>query len=101
MGSSHQYTCKGCGYKAQVSGGRDIGMLAVVRTMFCNGCRELVDVLIGQCGLDGPTGDPDYDQDLGRCPECQGEDVVVWVDGDPCPRCKGTMAMGENFILWD
>jgi hypothetical protein len=48
MGTSYQYTCESCGYEAQVSGGRDIGMMAVVRTMFCRSCRELVDVLIGQ-----------------------------------------------------
>jgi len=98
---SYQYTCEGCGYEAQVSGGRDVGMMAVVRTMFCRGCRELVDVLIGQCGLDGPTGDADYDKALGICPECRGDDVVVWKDGRPCPRCEGRMVKGEDFILWD
>jgi hypothetical protein len=101
MGMSYQYTCEGCGYEAQVSGGRDVGMMAVVRTMFCRGCRELVDVLIGQCGLDGPTGDADYDKALGICPECRGDDVVVWKDGRPCPRCEGRMVKGEDFILWD
>ncbi len=101
MGTSYQYTCENCGYEAQVSGGRDFGMVAVVRTMFCRGCRELVDVLIGQYGLDGPSGDPDYDKDLGICRECQGADVVVWVDGDPCPRCEGRMSSGQGATLWD
>ena len=47
MGTCYQFRCESCGYDAQVSGGRDIGMQAVVRTMFCRGCCELVDVLIG------------------------------------------------------
>ena len=101
MGTCYRYSCESCGYEAQVSGGRDIGMLAVVRTMFCRGCRELVDVLIGQRGLDGPTGDPDYDKDLGICPECRRKDLVVWEEGSPCPRCEGNMARGEGSILWD
>ena len=101
MGTCYRYSCENCGYEAQVSGGRDIGMQAVVRTMFCRGCRELVDVLIGKFGMDGPTGDADSDRDLGMCPECRGADVVVWVDGNPCPRCKGRMVRGEDFIMWD
>ena len=101
MGKSYLFTCESCGYEAQASGRRDVGMMAVVRTMFCRGCRNLVDVLIGQCGVDGPTGDPDYDKDLGRCPECSSAEVIVWVSGDPCPRFKGMMSIGEDFILWD
>ena len=101
MGTSYLYTCGSCGYEAQVSGGRDIGMMAVVRTMFCRSCCELVDVLIGQCGLDGPTGDPEYDKDLGTCPECRGAEVVAWVNGDPCPKCDGKMVKGDGIILWD
>jgi hypothetical protein len=101
MGTQYQYTCESCTYGARVSGGRDMGMLAVVRTMFCRGCSELVDVLIGQCGLDGPTGDRDYDKDLGICRECHGKDLVVWVDGAPCPRCDGRMVIGEDVLMWD
>jgi hypothetical protein len=51
-----------------VSGGRDVGMVAVVRTMTCNDCKEVVDVLIGRYGESGPIGDPDYDADLNIFP---------------------------------
>jgi hypothetical protein len=33
MGTSYRYTCGGCGYEAQASGGRDVGGMAVVQTM--------------------------------------------------------------------
>jgi hypothetical protein len=42
-------------------------MVAVVQTMVCDSCSELVDVLIGRSGEEGPTGDPDYDKKLGVC----------------------------------
>ena len=79
MGSWIEFTCENCGYRAEVSGGKDYGMVAVVQTMICRSCGQLVDMqLIGRCGSDGPTGDPDYDKDLGVCPECRGNDVSVW-----------------------
>ena len=101
MGTSYTFVCSDCGYDAQASGGRDVGMVAVVRTMVCRTCEEVVDVLIGQCGLDGPTGDPEYDKDLGVCPECGGKDMVVWGRARPCPKCAGKMKRGEGTILWD
>jgi hypothetical protein len=68
MGTAYNFTCTECGYSAMVSGGRDVGMVAVVRTMTCNDCKEVVDVLIGRYGESGPIGDPDYDADLNIFP---------------------------------
>ncbi len=68
MGTAYNFTCTKCGYSAKASGGRAVGMVAVVRTMTCNDCKEVVDVLIGRYGENGPTGDPDYDADLNICP---------------------------------
>lgn len=48
-------------------------MIAVVETMTCQGCKEVVDVLIGQTGREGPTGDSDYDKDLLVCPRCRSK----------------------------
>ena len=88
-------------YRAEVSGGKDYGMVAVVQTMVCNSCSELVDVLIGRAGTEGPTGDPDYDKDLGVCPQCRGKDLVVWDKSMPCPKCEGRMTKGQSTSLWD
>jgi len=101
MGRCFEFTCEKCGYSAEVSGGKDRGMVAVVQTMICNSCNDLVDVLIGQCEDEGPTGEPDYDKDLGICPKCRGKDVVAWERSGPCPKCDGRMIEGDATVLWD
>jgi hypothetical protein len=101
MGALYEFTCAKCGYSANVSGGRDVGMDAVVRTMICEDCLDLVDVLIGRWGKDGPTGDPEYDKALGRCPACEGRRLEVWKKGRPCPGCSEAMAKGRDIMLWD
>jgi hypothetical protein len=101
MGSQSEFTCEKCGYQAEVSGRKDFGMVAVVQTMICESCCQLVDVLIGRSGEEGPTGDADYDRDLGVCPECRGNQVSAWSTSRPCPKCEGRMIEGEMTCLWD
>jgi len=101
MGISYDYTCNRCGYDVLVSGGKDCGMLAVVETRVCQNCKSVVDVRIGSRGEEGPTGDPEFDEDLGKCPECGSSKVTVWPRHRPCPRCKGRMYKGDGLMLWD
>ena len=102
MGSLFDFICRSCGYNASVCGGRDFGFVAVVQTMTCSTCRELVDVLIGREGKDGPTGDPEFDADIGRCPECNGDQVVPWPTTRPCPKCDGQVDKNASLThLWD
>ncbi len=102
MGSIYRFRCPGCDYMAEVSGGRDAGMVAVVKTMTCLNCKELVDVLIGRYGEAGPTGDPEYDKDLNICPRCGGHNIRPWPRYYPCPRCKEYMIKEHGIIcLWD
>ena len=101
MGSQFEFTCGGCGYRAEVAGGKDAGMMAVLQTMTCHDCKDLVDVLIGQYGEDGPIGDPELDKRLGSCPRCGGKKVVPWDELRPCPRCDSKMTQGELIIMWD
>ena len=101
MGSKSDFTCSGCGYTTTVCGGRDCGMLAVLKTMACDNCRELVDVLIGKCGEDGLTGDPELDANIGQCPICKGNQVSTWTPSMPCPKCAGSMNDRGVRILWD
>ena len=101
MGTWFAFTCPGCGYRAEASGGRDIGMLAVVQTSTCGSCRELVDVVIGYYGQDGPTGDPEQDRELGRCPDCGSAAVIPWPERQPCPKCGNAMEQGGLIALWD
>jgi len=103
MGTSYDFKCKACGYKTHVCGGQSVGFVAVVHTMTCKDCRELVDVLTGREMQVGPTGDPDYDEQLGRCPECDGRDVAKWTAPGPCPKCGETMDQDEGgcVAMWD
>lgn len=101
MGTTHEYTCKRCGYAAHVSGGKDCGMLAVVETRVCRDCRSVVDVLIGCRGQDGPTGDPEYDKDMDKCPECGSSELGTWPRYRPCPKCGLRMSKGKRYSLWD
>jgi hypothetical protein len=102
VGSHYEFTCAGCGYTAEVSGGRDVGMFAVVRTMTCSQCKILVDVLIGRAGKDGPTGDPVFDKDLNLCPECKSSAVRPWSNRRFCPRCRKKMTKDlKSEIDWD
>jgi len=76
-------------------------MVAVVRTMVCADCEELVDVLIGRHGKEGATGDPEYDRVLWICPECHGRKVVAWGASKTCPKCNEPMTKGQMTVLWD
>ena len=101
MGIWFEFTCEKCGYCVEVSGGKDFGMVAVVETMICRSCRELVDVIIGRYGKEGPTGDKDYDKNLGICPKCGGKELTVWKEQRPCPKCGGRMIKCRPTALWD
>lgn len=101
MGACYQFTCPGCGYSAEVSGGRGVGMDSVVQTMVCQDCHALVDVLIGRYGKDGPTGDPDYDKAMGQCPLCEKLHLTAWMNGGACPKCSQAMTQGPLTTLWD
>ena len=102
MGQSFVFNCNKCDYETSVSGGRDCGMLAVVQTMVCESCKELVDVLIGSEGQDDrKTGDKETDSRMGLCPKCKGKNVSIWEEPFPCPKCKGKMTKGRLELLWD
>lgn len=102
MGTSFEFRCSECEYATTVSGGRDVGMLAVVKTQMCLDCEEIVDVRIGSYGRDGPTGDPELDKDLDICPECKGRNLRPWPARHPCPQCGGKMIKdADTVLMWD
>jgi uncharacterized paraquat-inducible protein A len=103
MGTRYGFRCPECGYFATVSGGLDFGMVAVVRTMVCDDCKEVVDVLVGKYGEEGPTGDLRYDKDLKVCPNCHRRRVRPWSANRNCPRCAASMKLAHDSpkVLWD
>lgn len=97
MGQQSEFACPSCGYSALVEGGKGYGFIAEVETM---DCKELVDVLVG---LHSDMWKPEDEKDIGRCPNCNGNNVVVWdTASKPCPRCGGMMEKtGRQGPLWD
>jgi len=83
-------------------GMRSVGMHAVLTTRVCKDCDEVVSVLIGFCGQDGPCGHAEHDKDLNVCPICHGTNLKHWSTHRTCPKCKGKMREDpESFICWD
>ena len=101
MGTKFLFICDACGYKTELSGGKDCGFVAVVQTMTCHDCNELEDVLIGAYGKEGKTEDIEMNKALGICPKCKGSNVVQWDKRKSCPKCDGKMIRGEAVALWD
>jgi hypothetical protein len=101
MGTSYLFKCNKCSYEAELSDGKDYGFVAVIETMKCNDCEEMVEVLIGARGEEGKTGDPEMDKILGLCPKCKGSNVAKWDQRRSCPKCDGKMQKGKETMLWD
>ena len=101
MGTSYLFKCHNCSYQANLSDGRDYGFVAVIETMTCSDCEEMVEVLIGAYGEEGKTGDPEMDEKLGLCPKCKSSKVTKWDERRSCPKCGGKMQKGGETMLWD
>jgi DNA-directed RNA polymerase subunit RPC12/RpoP len=101
MGTTYLFQCRGCGYRAEVAGGRDYGRMAVFETSVCARCKRLVDVYVGTPEGQGPLPDPDAADEIGRCPRCESGRVTPWGEDHPCPRCGAEMKRGETTALWD
>jgi len=47
LGQLFEFSCKECGYQAEVSGGEDAGWLIFTQTMTCLDFKHLADVVVG------------------------------------------------------
>ena len=101
MGAKYLFKCPKCEYQATVSGGKDRGTFITVRTMVCNTCNELVDVIIGAHRQEGKIVDVEFYKLFGHCPQCKESDVNKWDESLPCPKCEEHM-LKERFVYdWD
>lgn len=98
MGSTYNYTCTGCGYSANVSGGRDVGFVVKIQTRFCTTCDELVD-----CVTEIWAGDGEIERSvvIGACHKCKTQVTQDWNEGDPCPRCNAEFGAPSLYCDWD
>ncbi|MEO2004981.1 MAG: hypothetical protein ABGY41_12890 [Candidatus Poribacteria bacterium] len=101
MGSPTIYTCKKCEYTATVSGGWDVGFIAIIATMHCQDCDELFDVSIGFTPGASAQQVEEARKETWECPQCKTGGLERWYDGYPCPRCEGEMDKQESGLMWD
>lgn len=104
MGSTYHFRCQRCDYKAEVSGGDDIGFFVKTRTVYCPTCRELRDISVDYWCKDLMTASDLAglnDDDLGRCWHCGSRELVNWSASDPCPRCSGSVKNEGLALDWD
>jgi hypothetical protein len=98
MGANYLFTCKSCGYSADVSGGPDVGMLAATRTVSCSECQELYDVVVSENAWDDELKQNRIEP---RCPTSKKHSVTLWEHPSPCPKCGKKMKRGKMSRLWD
>ena len=65
-------------------------------TMACDGCHQVVDVLVGK--RTGP--DKEFAPVSARCPNCRGDRVIPW-ESRLCPKCGSAMVDGGVTVMWD
>jgi hypothetical protein len=95
MGEIYSFKCSNCSLNAEVSGGADCGMISETETVFCKKCEKLIDIETGTHESSNPEKiDP-------KCPNCYGEDFIVWKNGDPCPICGSPLIKGDLLMHWD
>lgn len=98
MGVRHWFLCPDCGYRALISGGDDCGFFVATRTVVCDRCIEVIDVI----GSETPWAPDTLASYCAlRCPSCDGL-VHSWHD-QACPRCGGRMELeaGKAPLRWD
>lgn len=98
MGTRCRFVCPACGYATVVSGGDDCGFFVATRTVVCNRCEEVMDVVGSETPWDaGSTASYCFL----RCPSCDGG-VRAW-HGRACPRCGKGMELDPDgpVIQWD
>lgn len=81
------FHCAACGYAAQVSGGADMLFAGYTRTMACEACHTLHDVLVS---------DHFSPKREVRCPACRSRRLRAWDHPAPCPKCGGAMAVDPD-----
>jgi hypothetical protein len=99
MGTIFQFSCPNCGYKAEVSGGKDFGFTAATNTILCKNCKKLYDVVTSKESWKACEDDwlpPAY-----QCPKSKRHEVELWFHPGACPKCSLTLVREDEILLWD
>ncbi len=97
MGMLRPYKCGSCGYRAEVSGGDDAGMVVTTTTISCGVCRKLYDVVVRRVDESEPVPKEP------KCPQSATHPVSIWKDEGPCPQCGEPLGLDPDGLvtLWD
>ena len=100
MGQSYYFECPSCNYSVTASDGVDCGFVAVVQSMICTDCTEVVDVLIGERGKVFARDICTQEDKFYICPKCKKDHLSEW-ENKECPKCGQIMENEGLGILWD
>lgn len=101
MGCCHTFTCTECSLSWEVggSGGIDYGMTSAYITLSCANCMRVSDARVRMSPSQmGKVTRATLDR-LPVCAVCGSDQVCVWQDGEPCPRCSGGVLRDQNSML--
>ena len=89
--------CNSCNHTKETSRGPSRTMLAGFEPMVCQSCEDVVHVTTEYFDHFGSQENKDeIEASIGKCPICNGKDLVEW-DGSKCPKCtSGTMEVDPN-----
>ena len=112
MGAGFRFSCRTCGYQADVSGGLNFGMMSVTHTVSCPRCRELSDLPVSEKpweimgtplarGDEGETVQAVWMAKRISCGRDRRHTAQLWSHPGPCPRCGETLVQGERTAFWE
>ncbi len=99
MGASYEYSCSNCGYREEISGEEDCGMVFSTRPGVCRDCKRLVDVIVNyqEWYLEKY---PENGMLMNKCRLCKGTNID-FIERIDCPLCGENMKKGDLVAFWD
>ena len=91
----YEFLCENCGYNVEAAGGSDYSMLAYFETMICTDCKIVADIPTRFARDDWPPPNKRNDATIGRCKQCNGTNLIKWIEPYFCPKCGEGMKKGR------
>lgn len=99
MGILRTYECNKCDYFAHISCGVDSGMKVKTKTVLCEKCKIVLDVVTEYL-----TDEVPVESNVGRCVKCSSTEFVKPWDNikRPCPKCDGQLQeTNGTVVMWN
>ena len=99
MGATFRFTCPGCGYTADVDGGKGLGKRSAKMTIICKNCKELSNIRLSEPPK--VVSDRLWKPPKKNCPKCHSDQTSFWQHPGECPKCGKIMEKGQKVAMWD